>query len=298
MELQQILGFYQVARLKSFTRAAEATFRTQSALSQQIKNLEQELGCRLLEKVGNTVIGLTTEGETFFRFAENVIQQQDMILDKIKKMKGEYVGSITVAAPFNSMSYLLPNYIEKFIISNPGIDVNLLEMTPIKSLQMVSEGEADCAITMRSAVSNNFIAYNWKTAEYTLITKDDHPLAKQLIISYEDIARHPLILPLRNTKSSPRIRLLTILDKQGLQFRVAMEASGYFTIQKYVKLGFGIGFCLVPTDIVNTGEPGVSLVPMRDLFGFEDIAIVLRKDKYISTPLKTFLDLLLQGNHV
>ena len=56
MEWQQIIGFYYVAKLGSFTKAAGATFRTQSALSQQIKNLEQELGCRLLERIGRRTI--------------------------------------------------------------------------------------------------------------------------------------------------------------------------------------------------------------------------------------------------
>ena len=52
MEWQQIIGFYHVTKLGSFTKAAEATFRTQSAISQQIKNLEEELGCQLLERIG------------------------------------------------------------------------------------------------------------------------------------------------------------------------------------------------------------------------------------------------------
>ena len=75
-----------------------------------------------------------------------------------------------------------------------------------------------------------------------------------------------------------------------------MEASGYFTIQKYVNVGLGVGFCLVPTEIVEMGEPGLSLILLRDLFGFEDIEISLMKDKDISTPLKTFLNSLLGEN--
>ena len=70
MEWQQMLGFYHVARLGSFTKAGEATFRTQSALSQQIKALEEELGCRLLERIGKRKLRLTSPGERFFRFAQ------------------------------------------------------------------------------------------------------------------------------------------------------------------------------------------------------------------------------------
>lgn len=294
MELQQILGFYHVAQLKSFTRAAEATYRTQSALSQQIKILEQELECILLERVGNTIFGLTAEGEEFFRFSETILNEHDIILDKIKKIKGKNVGKITIASPFNSMAYLLPPYIDQYLRQNKSVTVKLLEMTPFKSLEMVASGEADCAITMRSAASKIFITHNWKISEYTLVVKSSHPLANQANISLEDIAKYPLILPLRNTKSAPRIRLLRKFDKMGLEVQIAMEASGYFMIQKYVKTGLGIGFCLVPSDIVKKGEPGLKLIPIRSFFGFEHIAIVLRKNKYMSKPLQTFLDLLLE----
>ena len=64
MEWQQLLGFYQVAKLGSFTKAAEATFRTQSALSQQVKALEDELGGRLLERLGKRRLKLTAAGES------------------------------------------------------------------------------------------------------------------------------------------------------------------------------------------------------------------------------------------
>jgi len=66
MEWQQIIGFYHVAKFGSFTRAAEATFRTQSALSQQIKALEEELECQLLERIGKKKIQLTPAGERLF----------------------------------------------------------------------------------------------------------------------------------------------------------------------------------------------------------------------------------------
>ena len=72
MEWQRIIGFYHVTKLGSFTKAAEATFRTQSAISQQIKNLEEELGCQLLERIGKKKVRLTSAGEKFFIFSESI----------------------------------------------------------------------------------------------------------------------------------------------------------------------------------------------------------------------------------
>jgi Bacterial regulatory helix-turn-helix protein, lysR family len=72
MEWQQIMGFYHVAKLKSFTRAAEATFRTQSALAQQIKALEEEFDCQLFERIGKRKVILTSVGERFFTDSLNL----------------------------------------------------------------------------------------------------------------------------------------------------------------------------------------------------------------------------------
>ena len=73
MEWQQLLGFFQVAKLGSFTRAAAATFRTQSALSQQVKALEEELDCRLLERLGKRQLRLTPAGEKLLDFAQALL---------------------------------------------------------------------------------------------------------------------------------------------------------------------------------------------------------------------------------
>lgn len=77
MEWQQIVGFYHVVRLGSFTKAADVTFRTQSALSQQIKSLEQELECRLLERIGRKRLRLTLGGEQLFQFAQTIMEKHD-----------------------------------------------------------------------------------------------------------------------------------------------------------------------------------------------------------------------------
>ena len=75
MEWQQIIGFYHVAKLGSFTKAADATFRTQSALSQQVRNLERELDCRLLERIGKRKLRLTAAGERVFEFSETMLEK-------------------------------------------------------------------------------------------------------------------------------------------------------------------------------------------------------------------------------
>ena len=122
MEWQQVIGFYHVAKLKSFTRAAGATYGTQSALTQQIKSLEDELDCQLLERIGKPKINLTTFGERFFRFSELLLQEHERLIGGIGEYKGLNKGHLKVAAPFTTLCYLLPDVIKKYNNKFPGLD--------------------------------------------------------------------------------------------------------------------------------------------------------------------------------
>ena len=86
MEWQQIIGFHHVAKLGSFTKAAEATFRTQSALSQQIKTLESELDCQLFERIGKRRLRLTSAGERFLRFSEAILEKYEHLTEELDEL--------------------------------------------------------------------------------------------------------------------------------------------------------------------------------------------------------------------
>ena len=106
MEWQQVIGFYQIAKLGSFTKAAEATFRTQPALSQQIKALEEELDCHLFERIGKRKLRLTSAGERFLTFAESILENYDSLREDLNELKGSQKGRLKIAAPFTTLYHL------------------------------------------------------------------------------------------------------------------------------------------------------------------------------------------------
>ncbi len=88
MDWSQIIGFYYVAKHGSFTKAADTIFKTQSALTHQIKSLETELDCLLFERIGKRKIRLTEAGERLFSFAEEMIQKYNYLIDDLNELKG------------------------------------------------------------------------------------------------------------------------------------------------------------------------------------------------------------------
>ena len=141
MEWQQILGFYHVAKLGSFTKAAEATYRTQSALSQQVKNLEGELECRLLERIGKRKLRLTSAGERFFQFSETVLSEYDSLVEAFETSKGMLKGRLRVAAPFTTLYHLFPLALKRYIEAFPNDVINRgYSMHPMSSVVSSSPG--------------------------------------------------------------------------------------------------------------------------------------------------------------
>ncbi|MGD9159714.1 MAG: LysR family transcriptional regulator [Desulfobacteraceae bacterium] len=111
MEIQQIVGFYHLAKENSFSKAAIATFRTQSALSQQIKALEDELGCLLIERVARRKLQLTPAGELFLDFANSFLSRYENLLENVNEIKGGKSGLLKIAAQHGPLLYIFPDLI-------------------------------------------------------------------------------------------------------------------------------------------------------------------------------------------
>jgi DNA-binding transcriptional LysR family regulator len=141
MEWQQIIGFYHVAKLGSFTKAANATFRTQSAISQQIKNLEKELECQLLERIGKRNLRLTSAGEKFFQFSEAILKKYDSLTEELNEVKDLQIGHLRIAAPFTTLYHLFPSVLKNYIKQFQNVELTILDRSQEGVLDLVRNGD-------------------------------------------------------------------------------------------------------------------------------------------------------------
>lgn len=292
MEWQQIISFYHLVRLGSFTRAAEVTFRTQSALSQQIKNLEQELGCRLIERIGRKKLRLTMAGEKVLAFVRSTIDQHDDLLGVLNEIKGQQSGRLRFAAHFNALNYLLPPVIKEYHRRYPGVELSIMDRPPLAIIDLIREGDVDFGFTMESAVPKDLVTHRWKKGNYILMAPADHPLVKVDKVSLQQVAENPLILPPRHVKSSIRLKLLKLFETQGIRYRVGMESSNAFLSIKYVEMGMGLAFFLAPEAIESSMPPGLKKISLDHFFEPDYIVLILRKDKFLTLACNTFIEIL------
>ncbi len=297
MEWQQIVGFHQVARLGSFTKAAEATFRTQSALSQQVKALEEELGCQLIERIGKRKLRLTEAGERFFRFTQTVLNACAGLQEELQELAGTPAGDLRLAAPFTTLYHLFREVLRRYPKRFPQVRLAVLDRSQPEVIDLVRQGEVDFGFAQASAAPPDLKVRPWQEVEMVLMTPPDHPLTRLQQVSLEDIVRYPLILPPRGQRSPGRQTLEALFQKQGLDYQVVMESSNVELSSLYVELGLGLSFATIVKNLPLARQRSLAFLPMSHYVTPDYLALLHRRDKIILPYMQAFLDLLLAGEN-
>jgi DNA-binding transcriptional LysR family regulator len=293
MEWQQIIGFYQVAKLGSFTKAAAVTLRTQSALSQQIKALEVELDCQLLERIGKRKLRLTFAGERLFMFSQALLDKYDDLTQDLDKLKGLQKGRLRIAAPFTTLYHLFPQTLREYTQEFPHVQLVILDRSQQNVIELVKNGDIDFGLALESEVPRDLSTLRWKEVETVLMTPAGHPLAKTGRVTLKQIAKYPLILP----PASPRYRCRrTLLEerfrKLGIDYHMVMESSNVELSSLYVELGLGISFATVVKDLPILERRKLEFIPLSQVFKPDHIAVVMRKGKILASYKRAFINTL------
>jgi DNA-binding transcriptional LysR family regulator len=294
MEWQQLLGFYHVVRLGSFTKAAEATLRTQSALSQQIRSLEEEFSCQLLERIGKRRLQLTPAGEKVLAFAELVLNNFELLQEGLSEIKKLPRGRLQVAAPFTTLFHLLPNLFQDYRRQFPQVQLTILDRPQESVLQLVKNGTVDFGFVRQSIVPGDLQAQRWQRVQTVLMVPPDHPLAGADQVSLEEIARYPLIVPPANLKFAGRYTLEEHFARLGLTYHVAMESANVELSYRYVELGLGLAFATLAGEASDWRHFNLVFIPLDEYFPTDYLAVIMRPDKTLTSYKTAFLNLLFE----
>ena len=296
MEWQQIIGFYHVARLRSFTKAAEATFRTQSALSQQIKRLEDELDCLLIERIGSRKLRLTAAGEEFFGFAEEVLEKYESVSESLHDLQGIKRGTLSVAAPFTTLYHLFPAVLQEYLGQFPEVQLTILDRPLKMVIELVRNGEVDFGFVQESAVPHDIISWRWEKVYTVLIVPLGHPLALLKRVTFDDVVKYPLILNPKNPPHTGRLDVEERLQGLGLSYRVVMESSNVDLSSIYVEMGLGVSFASIVQNLPILKQRKLEFIALDHYFESDYLTIIARKSRTLASYKTAFLSLLIKGN--
>jgi LysR family transcriptional regulator, low CO2-responsive transcriptional regulator len=294
MDFDQLEIFLEVARLSSFSRAAEKRFRTQPAISSQIRALEEEVGARLLDRSGGRV-SLTAAGKLFFQYAEETIQRRKAILTEIAETERVPRGEIVVGANEGTCLHILPEVFAQFKRDYPNVSVSIKRADYAKILESVIENAVDFGVVSLPVNDNRLEAQLIHRDYLVVITAPRHPLAARKTVTVAEVASYPLVLP---KVGHTRDALDALFYDHHVKPNLTMELDSSELLKRFVAAGVGVGFIARSNIEEDIRAKALVAINLTDVQINRDLALVSRKEKSLSRAARAFMDIALKHNNV
>ena len=286
MNLDQIRNFHAVAVHRSFTIAAEKLFRTQPAISTQVRMLEEELGTRLFDRIGKKVY-MTQAGDVLFDYAERLLSLHDEAKLAVTEVNATPKGKILIGANESTCLYVLPQIFALFKKKYPDVQISIYRNFSRKVLDKVRGNQLDFGIVTLPVPDRELNILPIAEDELWLITCPDHPLAAQSSLSLEDVVSYPFIF---HTAGTTRERLRKHFASWWDRLHISMELASIETIKKFVSIGMGVS--IVPRSYAEEERRRgtLCLLPLNNLNLIRKLGLIYRKNRYLSRACIVFLE--------
>jgi LysR family hydrogen peroxide-inducible transcriptional activator len=249
MDINQLRYFVAIVETGSFIKAAERSYISQPALSQQIQKLEIEFKEPLLNRNHRKIVP-TAAGRKLFERAVRILQEYDEAQREIRTSAGIPYGKISIGALPTIAPYFLPHVCAQFIPQNPNTDLAMHEDMTARLLEMIDAGELDCCIVSLPIKENGFEKEELFTEELLLALPSNHPLATKPVIQIEDLCSETFIL--MQECHCLGDRSLAFWHKPNFRPHIVLRSSQIETILSLVMTGLGIS--LIPQMAKATGR--------------------------------------------
>jgi DNA-binding transcriptional LysR family regulator len=285
MDLDQLHTFLEIVRLKSFSKAAQTCYRTQPAISAQVRQLEQELNCTLFERLG-TRIALTTAGKIFSEYADQILQLRRRAQEVINELERVPRGELVIAANEATCIYVLPTVFSEYKKLFPNVQLHVDRSYGSRVVAAVMDNLADFGITQLPVLEKKLQVVKIHSDEIRLIVPGDHPLAKRDSVTCYELTSDPMLLPKSGTT---RARLNAWLEPVEDEIQTSMELDSTEMMKQFVMAGLGISFFAVSncSDELRAGRiAAVALAPEPMV---RQLGLIYRKDKSLSKASMGFI---------
>ncbi|HEY2499443.1 MAG TPA: LysR family transcriptional regulator [Candidatus Angelobacter sp.] len=287
MDFDQLEAFLEVARHTSFSRAAEKRFRTQPAISSQIRALEEEVGARLFDRSGGKV-ALTAAGKLFQQYAEQTLEARKTMLVTVAEMERVPRGEIVVGANEGTCLHILPEVFAEFKKLYPNVGVQISRLERAKIMESIIDNSVDFGVVSAPVDDKRLTVVNIHRDELVIIAPPGHSLSRMEQAGIADVVSFPLLLPkLGRTRDA----LVNLFEERHLKPKIAMELDSSELLKRFVAADVGIGF-IARSNVLEDVKAGVlAAIPLADASIRRDLALVFRKDKALSRAALAFIEI-------
>ena len=291
MDLDQLHTFLEIVRLKSFSKAAQSCFRTQPAVSAQVRQLEQDLSAPLFERLG-TKIALTPAGRIFADYAEQILELRRRAQNAINELERVPRGELVIAANEATCIYVLPRVFSEFKKLFPNVQVLVDRSYGSRVVEAVVDNQADFGITQLPVKEKRLQVVKIHSDEIKVVFPPGHPFAAKTQVLAADFLGQPLLLPKTGTTRS---RLNAWLEPVEDELSVSMELDSTEMMKRFAMAGLGLSFVAAThcQEEVAAGQLAAASLGPDPMM--RTVGLIYRKDKALSKAALGFIEAVLEN---
>ncbi|MEG3839643.1 LysR family transcriptional regulator [Microcoleus sp. herbarium14] len=272
MELRHLRYFIAVAEELNFTRAADQLHMAQPPLSQQIQQLEAELGFQLFRRTKRTVV-LTEAGKVFFEESQKILLQVDRAIQLGQQTSRGELGQLTVGFVSSAAHNVVPAILQAFRTLHPAVKLELREMTTNQQLQRLREGQIDIGF-IRPPVEDGVNSEIVFREPLIVALPQTHRMADRAYVELRELSTEPFIMFPRSLAPGLYDPIVSLCQQAGFSPRAAQEAIQMQTIVSLVAAEMGVA--IVPASMQNFQRSGVVYKALSESTCIVAIALIWR----------------------
>jgi len=271
--------FHTVARLLSFTKAAETLHMTQPAVTFQVRQLEEYFNTRLFDRTHNR-ISLTEAGKRVFEYSDRIFELYSEMEHAVREMTGDVSGILMIGASTTIAEYMLPALLGDFKKKYPDVNLQLKVSNSDGIVHMVENNVIDLGVVESPVLNKNLVVEVCRVDQLVAVVSPNHPLAGKDTVTIGELLEYPYIC--REEGSGTREVISEYMTEQGIhngQVHLTMELGSPESIKGAVEAGMGVSIIssatvqkelklgtLVPLTLVPALERPFSFVHQKQKF--------------------------------
>jgi len=289
MHIETLRIFCDLADLHSFSKTADKNLLSQSAVSQQLAQLEMTYKCQLINRKKRP-IELTKAGWVLYNAAKDMLERLEQSKNELNTLKASFKNRMNVAAIYSIGMHTLPKYIKKFMVTNPNVNVHVEYLSASKIYELILSGDIDIGLIAVPKKGKKLSVFEFEAEPLVLACSPRHPLASQNHLDIQQVRFERFI---GFEKGVPTREWIDgIFQRYNISVQLIMEFDNIETIKRAVEINAGISI-LPKTALLQEIENGtIKTLKFSNEKFVRPTAIIIRKGKILSEPGKFFIDLL------
>lgn len=232
--------FHTVARLLSFTKAAESLHMTQPAVTFQVRQLEEHFNTRLFDRTHNR-ISLTDAGKSVYGYADRIFELYSEMENAVREMTGEISGALTIGASTTIAEYMLPTLLGDFKEKYPDVTIHLKVSNSDGIVSMVENNTIDLGVVESPVGNKNLVVETCKRDQLVAIVPPGHILATKGAVQFSELLEFPFICREEGSGTREVINdYLHQIPHCGSSLKIAMELGSPEAVKGAVEAGMGV----------------------------------------------------------